>query len=150
MQHTLLGLRHIPLDDVRLRDTNILSQLHGAVSTTTKLYIVRCLICDQIGFNTHSSNHKHLRGAAGLLLSSFQRLLDRLDQKILVGIGFLSRQGLALRVSQLPCPVLDGQSGTCIDILVKKPEANSNHGYTHQHNQQTIQKLSHNIISQLQ
>lgn len=37
---TLLGLRNIPLQDIRVRDTDILGQLHGTTTATSKLHSV--------------------------------------------------------------------------------------------------------------
>ena len=63
---------------------------------------------------THSPNDKDLGQATGHLLSGLDSLLNRLDQKILVGVGNLSGQSSTLGVSQLPSPVLDGQGRTSI------------------------------------
>lgn len=63
---------------------------------------------------THGANDKNLGRAARLLLTILEGLLDRFDQGILVNVRDLSGQRLALRVRQLPSPVLDCQSGTCI------------------------------------
>jgi hypothetical protein len=40
MKYTLLGLFHIPLDDIGLRNTDILGQLNGSLATASKLDLV--------------------------------------------------------------------------------------------------------------
>jgi hypothetical protein len=40
MKHTLLGLFHIPLDDIGLRNADILGQLNGSLSTAPKLHLI--------------------------------------------------------------------------------------------------------------
>lgn len=94
----------------------------------------------QRGRVTYSTNDQNLRRPAGLLLASLKRCLNRLNKKVLVRIRGLASKRLALRMRQLPGPVLDSQSGTWI-LHEHQPSQIQNDRVTNRHNQQRNQKL---------
>lgn len=97
---------------------------------------------------TYSTDNQNLRRPAGLLLASLKRCLNRLNQKVLVRVGSLASKRLALRMRQLPGPVLDSQSGTCIQHKHQSSRI-QNDGVTNRHNQQRNQKLPNRISMSL-
>jgi hypothetical protein len=112
---TLRGLGHIPLNDVGLGNTNILGQLNSTLATATQLDIHdKYTLHSEPQESTYRSNDKNLRVVTSNLLTSLNALLHGSNEEVLVGVRGLTGEGLTLRVSQLPGPVLDGQSRASI------------------------------------
>ncbi|KAJ8052541.1 hypothetical protein LXG23DRAFT_50544 [Yarrowia lipolytica] len=92
---TLLGLVHVPSNDVLFGDTDLSGQINGTGSTSAK-----------------STNHQDGRELGALLNSSGKILLNLVDKLGLIGIGRDTGQVFAVGVGLLEGPSLDTDGGT--------------------------------------